>query len=223
MIDGQAAAMKPLRLGETFESGGGSGAKAAAVAAVRAAGFDIPDSTTANPEAVERFAKNPSANVFADAAAIGGRLLVTELDGPRKANANPDMQPGSNAATLGQQRGLLDWEDQHYADCSAWRQADPYATDVSSFETARAKAHPVSAYVAAARKDIAALGPLPKPGQWVDGQAYIVGGQKVRWDATASRTVPFDGARAARPGGRAPGEVVARALRLAPRRTPGSR
>jgi hypothetical protein len=183
---------------ETFQSGAGADAKAAAIAAVRAAGFQIPDSATANPAAVEQFSKNATANIFSNAKDIGGRVLVSELDGLAKSNANPNMQPASNAAILAQQKGLLNWEDQHYQDYSAWRQANPYATDASGFETAWAKAHPVGAYVAAAKKDIAPLGaPLPAQGQLSDGQAYIVKGQKVRWDAGSSAFVPFSGTTAA--------------------------
>jgi hypothetical protein len=182
---------------ETFQSGAGADAKAAAVAAVRAAGFNIPDSATANPAAVEQFSKNTTANVFSNAKDMGGRVLVSELEGLQKANANPNMQPASNAAILAQQKGLLNWEDQHYQDYSTWRQANPYATDASSFETAWAKAHPVGAYVAAAKKDIAPLGaPLPAQGQLSDGQAYIVKGQKVRWDAGSAAFVPFTGSTA---------------------------
>jgi hypothetical protein len=182
---------------ETFQSGAGADAKAAAVAAVRAAGFNIPDSATANPAAVEQFSKNATANVFSNAKDMGGRVLVSELEGLQKANANPNMQPASNAAILAQQKGLLNWEDQHYQDYSTWRQANPYATDALGFETAWAKAHPVGAYVAAAKKDIAPLGaPLPAQGQLSDGQAYIVKGQKVRWDAGSTSFVPFTGSTA---------------------------
>jgi len=182
---------------ETFQSGAGADAKAAAVAAVRAAGFDMPDSATASPSAVEQFSKNATSNVFQNAKDMGGRVLVSELDGLQKANANPNMQPASNAAILAQQKGLLNWEDAHYNDYSQWRQANPYATDASTFETAWAKAHPVSTYVDAAKKDISPLGvPLPPKGQLVDGQAYLVKGTKTRWDAGSSQFVPFSGTTA---------------------------
>lgn len=182
---------------ETFQSGAGADAKAAAVAAVRAAGFDMPDSATASPSAVEQFSKNATANVFQNAKDMGGRVLVSELDGLQKANANPNMQPASNAAILAQQKGLLNWEDAYYNDRSQWRQANPYATDASTFETAWAKAHPASAYVDAAKKDISPLGvPLPPKGQLVGGQAYLVKGMKTRWDAGSSQFVPFSGTTA---------------------------
>lgn len=190
---------------ETFQSGAGADAKAAAVAAVRAAGFNMPDTATASPAAVEQFTKNATANVFSNAKDMGGRVLVSELDGLQKANANPNMQPGSNAAIIAQQKGLLNWEDAHYQAYSGWRNANPYATDASAFEQGWAKQNPVGAYVSAARKDIAPLGqPLPSQGQLVDGQAYIVQGQKTRYDAGSGQFVPFSGTTAPTLPGQSP-------------------
>jgi hypothetical protein len=176
---------------ETFQSGAGADQKAAAIAAARAIGINVPDSATANPAAVEQFAKNATANIFSQAKDLGGRILVTEIAGLSKANANQSMQPGSNAAILAQQKGLLDWEDARAHAYFEERRANPNAYDMSAFEEKWSKENPPSKYVEAARKDIAPLGvPLPAKDKLVDGQAYMLKSGKARWSKEANGFVP---------------------------------
>jgi len=181
---------------QTYQTGAFAERKADMARAFRSAGFDVKDTDTANPAAFQEFTKNAIANVFNDLKSMGGRTLVSEIEGLSKSNANAELEPAAAGAIIGQGLGLLNYEDQHTRDYFGWKQKNPNAYDPSSFELNWSKDHPVSGYVDAAGKDIAPLGaPLPSKDKLVDGQSYMVkgaGGQmvKARWNAARRGFMP---------------------------------
>ena len=139
-----------------LETGKFSEQKSEAIAALRSLGFDVPDTATANPAEFQKFIKNSTANVFDQVKSMGGKILVSEIAGLTKANANPELQPGANAALLGQAKGLLDYEDKHFQDYSDWRKENPDAYDATDFERGWVKENPLSRYVKEAEMGIGA-------------------------------------------------------------------
>jgi len=181
---------------QTYQTGAYAENKADMVRAFRSAGFDVKDKDTANPAAFQEFTKNAIANVFDNVKGMGGRVLMSEIDGLTKANANAELEPAAAGAIIGQGLGLLNYEDQHTRDYFGWKQKNPYSYDPSSFELNWAKDHPVAGYVDAAGRDIAPLGaPLPTKDNLVDGQSYMIKGAggkmvKAKWNAARQGFMP---------------------------------
>jgi len=137
------------------------------IAGLRSLGFDVPNTATANPAEFQKFVKNSTANVFDQVKAMGGKVLVSEITGLTKANANPELQPEANAALLGQAKGLIDYEDQHFKDYRDWRKGNPDAynvQDIGDFEVGWLDQNPLSKYVKEAEMSVGARGAplLPK-------------------------------------------------------------
>ena len=180
---------------QRFQTGTWASDKANLVGMARAAGFSVGDTDTADPAAFQEFVKNATANIFNDAKAAGGRLLVTELEGLKQANANPDLQPEANKAIIGQGIGVINYEDAHFREYMAWRDKNPYATATqiaNQFEVPWQKANPVKSFVEAAGKDVTAKGiPVPPPDKLSDGQVYVTPkGGTMRWNASLNAFVP---------------------------------
>lgn len=135
------------------------------IAGLRSLGFDVPNTATANPAEFQKFVKNSTANIFDQVKAMGGKVLVSEITGLTKANANPELQPEANAALLGQAKGLIDYEDQHFKDYRNWRKSNPDAynvQDIGDFEIGWLDDNPLSKYVKEAEMSVGARGaPLP--------------------------------------------------------------
>lgn len=166
----------------TYQTGEWAQQKADLVAKARALGIPVKDSDTANPAAFQQFLKNATANVFDQAKALGGRILVTEIAGLTKANANPEMQPEANRAIVGQALGLLDYEDKHFKDYMAWKRANPYAYDPSQFEQGWVEQNPVSKFTKAAKAEIPVKGEqIPAADQRVIGSVYMTPKGAARW------------------------------------------
>lgn len=176
------------RLGEiaglmkTYQTGEWAEQKADLVAKARALGLPVANSDTANPAAFQQFLKNATANVFDQAKALGGRILVTEISGLTKANANPEMQPEANRAIVGQGLGILNYEDQYYKDYMAWRRANPNSVDTSEFDTAWTAAHPLKSFTEQAKAETPAKGEqIPPPDQRKAGSLYMTPKGAARW------------------------------------------
>lgn len=166
----------------TYQTGEWAQQKADLVAKARALGIPVKDSDTANPAAFQQFLKNATASVFDQAKALGGRILVTEIAGLTKANANPEMQPEANRAIVGQALGLLDYEDKHFKDYMAWKRANPYAYDPSQFEQNWVEQNPVAKYTKAAKAEIPAKGEqIPAADQRKVGSVYMTPKGAARW------------------------------------------
>ena len=159
---------------QSFQPGSFAQQKADLVAGLRSVGIPVPDSATANPAAFQEFTKNATANVFNDVKAQGGRVLVSEIAGLTKANANPELQPAAAAAIIGQGLGVINYEDQHTQDYFDWKKQNPNAYDTSGFELPWMKSHPVGQFVDQANKGIAYNGQdIPAPQQRSPGQTYM--------------------------------------------------
>lgn len=159
---------------QTYQPGAFAQQKADIVGALRGVGIPVADSDTANPAAFQEFSKNAIANVFNDVKSQGGRILVSEIAGLTKANANPELQPAAAAAIIGQGLGVLNYEDQHAKDYFAWKDKNPNTTNTAAFELPWADQHPVAQYVDQATKGIAYSGQnVPPPQGRVAGQTYM--------------------------------------------------
>ena len=144
-----------------LETGKFAERKAEVVAGLRSLGFEVPSTATANPEEFQKFIKNSTANIFDQVKAMGGKILVSEITGLTKANANPELQPGANAALIGQAKGLLDYEDQHFKDYRTWRKANPdkFSPDeLGDFETEWVQKNPLGKYAKEAEMQVGARG-----------------------------------------------------------------
>jgi hypothetical protein len=169
---------------KTYQTGKFSEEKANLVAMARGFGIPVASTDTANPEAFERFLKNQTANIFAQVKDIGGRVLVSEIQGLTKANANPDLQPEANRAIVGQAIGLLNYEDQYYHDFMTEYRAHPYMSDTSAFDEGWIKDHPLSTYTKAAQYNTPVKGEaVPAAAQREVGKVYLNSrGQAGRWN-----------------------------------------
>lgn len=180
---------------QKYQTGHLSEAKADAVALARALHIPLPNEIDANPAAFQEFVKNATANVFNQASQLKGRILVTELEGLKAANASPDLQPEANAAIIAQGIGLLDAEKAHADDYFAWRGpskgAAPTPTDVAQFNSGWFSNHNIQGYVDAASKEIGYQGQtVPPPQELKVGQVYQNGDKRGRWDGTRFIPVP---------------------------------
>lgn len=159
---------------QTYQPGAFAEEKADLVANLRAAGFNVKNSDTANPAAFQEFIKNATANVFNDVKGMGGKVLVSEIQGLTKANANPELQPAAAAAIIGQGLGIINYEDQHTRDYFNWKKQNPNAYDTSSFELPWTEAHPVSDYTKAATNSFGYKGQeVPAAAQREAGKVYM--------------------------------------------------
>ena len=168
---------------QTYQPGAFAQQKADLVAKLRGVGVPVPDTATANPAAFQEFTKNAIANIFNDVKSVGsGRVLVSEIEGLSKANANPDLQPAAAASIVGQGIGLLDYEDKHAEDYFAWKKLHPNTVDTSEFEIPWAKQNPAGKYVDAATKGIAYSGQqIPAAAQRTTGQTYMTPKGPMTW------------------------------------------
>ena len=172
-----------------LETGKFAERKGEIIAGLRSLGFDVPSTATANPEEFQKFVKNSTANVFDQVKAMGGKVLVSEITGLTKANANPELQPAANAALLGQAKGLIDYEDQHFKDYRNWRKNNPDAyniQDIGDFEIGWLDENPLGKYVKEAEMGVGARGaPLLPKEKRQPGYTYTNDfGVTARWTGT---------------------------------------
>ena len=112
-------------------------------------------------------------------------MLVSEIAGLTKANANPELQPAAAAAIVGQGLGVLNYEDQHTKDYFDWKHHNTNAYDTSTFEIPWMQSHPVGQFVSDATKGIAYKGQaIPSPQQRTVGQSYMTPKGPAVWRGT---------------------------------------
>jgi hypothetical protein len=92
-----------------------------------ALGISVPAENMKNATSFEQFTKGAIQQVFDSLP--GGKILLSEIQGLSKANANPGMLAASNAKILGDARALINWENKYSKDYLAWREANPNAYD----------------------------------------------------------------------------------------------
>jgi spore germination cell wall hydrolase CwlJ-like protein len=168
---------------QTYQPGAWAEQKADLAGKLRAVGIDVPASATANPAAFEEFTKYATGNVFNDVKGMGSKVLVSEIETAKKANANPGMQPEANAAIIGRGLGVINYENQHTNDYFDWKhQKDANGNmpnmntvDTSTFELPWLNSHPLQPFVDQANKGIAYKGQVipPNPADRIAGQAYM--------------------------------------------------
>ena len=167
---------------QTFQPGAFAQEKGDMIATLRSVGINVPSTATANPAAFQEFTKNATANVFNDVRSMGSKILVSEIAGLTKANANPELQPEAAAAIIGQGLGVLDYEDQHTKDYFDWKKTNPNTVNTADFELPWSQQHPVGKYVSQATKGIAYKGQdIPAPGQRTSGQTYMTPKGPMTW------------------------------------------
>lgn len=176
------------RLGQLYQTGNLNGAKAEMQGIARALGIDIPDSATTNAAAFQQFQKNAIGAVFSQLKELGGKPLVSEVEGLQKANANGELQPEANRMIIGQGLGILDWADKHDRDYQDWRIANPNATNNTPFERGwfDPKSHPennIAKFTKIQQNETPMLGEkIPSAPQREVGRVYVNGrGQKAKW------------------------------------------
>jgi len=186
----QARQIVRERLGElrdivqSYQTGHWAEQKAQFIARARALGLPVPNFDTANPAAFEQFIKNQTANIFDQVKAIGGRVLVSEIQGLSKANANPEMQPEANRAIIGQAIGLLNYEDKYFNDFTTWHRANQYATqdDRTAFDSQWVKDNPLRPFTQAAQRETPVKGEvIPEPSKREKDRLYMTSKGPAYW------------------------------------------
>jgi hypothetical protein len=179
---------------QKFQPGAFSQEKGEIVAALRAAGINVPNSATANPGAFQEFSKLTMRQVMDQVKTMGGRPLVSEINGFQKAVANPEMQPEAAAMVISQAIGVVDRENQFYKDYTAWKAKNPWAYSPNQFEQQWDEAHPLSDFISQDSKNFAYKGQYvpEKPEERLDGQLYQSpkDGKNYRWNKQAGRFMP---------------------------------
>lgn len=162
---------------ETYESGSLAGKKAQVQALARSLGMGglLPGGQTMDAAAYETFMKSALRNVFANVKDMGGRPLVSEIEGFKGATANPELQPDANREILAQLYGALNQADKYYGD-TARVMAKNKALDRSNYtaDWQQQKENQLPGMVDAIRKDIGVRGGTPPLNKMKEGHVYIV-------------------------------------------------
>lgn len=154
-------------------------------------GFTVPKSAQINPDAFIEFTKNAYAQLFENAKAVGGRLLVSTLSGLQKAGADAGNTPASNAYILAHALGALKYQDQLTQEYSQWRQSDEgkRATSSLSFDLSHADEKKLAQFQNDIARQVTYVGQegpatnMPRD-QLVNGQRYrFKDGSKKYWNA----------------------------------------
>ena len=143
----------------------------------------LADAVDANDEqsalaAFDMFQKNAIASVFNEIKDIGGRVLVSEIEGLSKATVDPSRQPAANQNVLAGQMAALQLMQDYFDAAVKERERVGYSKfDQSSFVNKFMKDHKFEEYVERNKKNIAARGatpPLSQPNQFKEGQLYVL-------------------------------------------------
>ena len=171
-----------------LESGSFAEKKAEIVAGLRSLGLRVPDTATANPEAVQKLLKETITSVFEQIKGVTSRPALQEFIMLQQANANPELQPGANAAIIKQALGLLDYENAIYRDWVDWRRENPNTRDIDPFVLRYTERFKPGTF---AEERAARLGnvrgePLPPQERLVTGTQYVLpNGTRARWNGQA--------------------------------------
>lgn len=181
-------------LGQKLQTGKWADVKGDIVAGMRSLGIPFKSTDTANPEAVQQWIKNSTANVFDQVKALGGRILVSEIEGLAKANAQPNLEPAANLAILQQMAGLIDYEDKYYNDYTDWRKTNRGAPYLDEFDKSwyANKENKPQVFIDRVKSKTGAKGiEIPPPEKRVVGQVYTnPNGVSAQWTAEGWVPVP---------------------------------
>lgn len=101
---------------EILQSGKFAQQKGEFQAALKSAGFPVPNTATMNAEAAEVATKDAMRAVFSRLAEIGGQPRVVEIQGLIQSGANVGLQPEANRKIISQSLASLDRADKFFAD-----------------------------------------------------------------------------------------------------------
>ena len=101
---------------EILQSGKFAQQKGEFQAALKSAGFNVPDTATMNADAAEVATKDAMRAVFSRLAEIGGQPRVVEIQGLIQSGANVGLQPEANRKIISQSLASLDRADKFFAD-----------------------------------------------------------------------------------------------------------
>jgi hypothetical protein len=160
-----------------YETGKFADTKGEIVGKLRGIGINVKDTDTASPAKFEIFMKGAIKNVFDDLP--GGKILLAEISGLSRANANSTMQPEANAKILGDALAASKYEDKYVLDYAKWRQENPNAyspMDTIRFNEGWLKDNNLDAYKKETARHIGYIGQkLPTNlDEAVHGQRYYI-------------------------------------------------
>jgi hypothetical protein len=164
-----------------YETGKFAEQKADIIGKLNGLGIRVDPTVSADPAKFEIFMKGAIKNVFDDLP--GGKILLAEIAGLSKANANPGMQAEANAKILGDAKAAINYENKYTLDYARWRKANPNAYspfDTTEFNEQWLKQNKLDDFKKEAARNIGYVGQkLPTNlSEATHGQAYYLPDQK---------------------------------------------
>jgi hypothetical protein len=164
-----------------YETGKFAEQKADIIGKLNGLGIRVDPTVSADPAKFEIFMKSAIKNVFDDLP--GGKILLAEIAGLSKANANPGMQAEANAKILGDAKAAINYENKYTLDYAKWRKANPNAYspfDTTGFNEQWLKQNKLDDFKKEAARNIGYVGQkLPTNlSEATHGQAYYLPDQK---------------------------------------------
>jgi hypothetical protein len=164
-----------------YETGKFAEQKADIIGKLNGLGIRVDPTVSADPAKFEIFMKGAIKNVFDDLP--GGKILLAEIAGLSKANANPGMQAEANAKILGDAKAAINYENKYTLDYARWRKANPNAYspfDTTEFNEQWLKQNKLDDFKKEASRNIGYVGQkLPTNlSEATHGQAYYLPDQK---------------------------------------------
>ena len=164
-----------------YETGKFAEQKGDIVGKLNALGIRVDPTISADPAKFEVFMKSAIKNVFDDLP--GGKILLAEIAGLSKANANSTMQPEANAKILGDAKAAINYENKYTLDYAKWRKSNPAAfspTDLIEFNNKWLAQNKLDDFKKEAARNIGYVGQkLPSNlSEAQHGQAYYLPDQK---------------------------------------------
>jgi len=184
------------RILEVWQSGKLSDIKADLPALASALGLDVSKYKLDDVVSQQTFAKDATQAMFDAVKNLGGRILVNEIEGQKKANYEPSLQPGTNRNILGSVTGLMQAEDKFFEDYNVWRNGPgKYATlaQYNAWKTAWRKnpENNVDKFIETARANTPVREKeFPKPSDRKKGWMYIIPQSEFEGDAQMSQQYP---------------------------------
>lgn len=121
------------RLLSEFQTGAGAEWKGKVVEYARSLGLKVESTAGWNPEDYQQLMKLSLRQVFDDVAKLGGRVLVSEIQGYQQATYSPGMQPEANRAIMANLTAATKYAADYQKALAQHIQENPYDTDISSF------------------------------------------------------------------------------------------
>lgn len=164
-----------------YETGKFAEQKADIIGKLNGLGIRVDPTVSADPAKFEIFMKSAIKNVFDDLP--GGKILLAEIAGLSKANANPGMQAEANAKILGDAKAAINYENKYTLDYARWRKANPNAYspfNTTEFNEQWLKQNKLDEFKKEAARNIGYVGQkLPANlSEATHGQAYYLPDQK---------------------------------------------